>query len=876
MLVPPSKKRSILFATNCAPCKSFADSCISAVHDQIFFGGAASKNITPVLYVSSFFLRSGWGLVQAVMLQATKRGWEIAFNLGSTTLDEVTLSAIGLSTIVIGNASEWLALGLLLEISPTENLLQISKALPSLPPARGGRIVVITRGEDSTLVLDRAAHSREYSVPTGAIVVDTTGAGDAFAGGFLLGIVLKKSIHECVRAGHFAAKEIISTAKPCRTYRSQCAFAWMNDVVSALGDRFNCSYDPLPAISKTSAQAFLALRENAINEYEFVHRELLDISRSLPGQLSILDIGTGDGQVINRLLEELGVSPCAVDAFEPEHFFKMPSVDFPNYVFHQELFTAKTELSRKFSLIIFCHSLYGQQDAKGVLLHAIKFLEEHGRLIIFHRRDKAEFFAEMLSDTLTAPYAVKLVTHDSFLQVGSEKPGQGVELSTSACSCLFGKDFGPAWSNDDQLQLLNELGSASVVLDGKNVLDSQTAMIQVYFQTAQAALEVLAKEIEAEGGFFFWEDEAKTFKGVKISAEARTCKPRALCQPRTEMTLVGLLKWAKSYRQGVTVCSGGHSDHCLVDGAVAIHLGAWNEIRLNVSEARITAGGGVSVGEICKVASAASLTVPLGARPSVGMGLALLGGIGHLSRSLGLSIDNIISLRMALASGDIVDLSEETNRDIFTSALGAAPCFGVVLEITFRCSPLKPLAVWERHVSLPPVTLAGWSSAAENLLSSYCADASGLPDNESADAFICWVSPEEMGFKLQCFSTPQASSTIQAMPRLHDCSVSMSSSIEILENPYGSTASLYDRELYLHFKPEVITGTKIPSKILSFKRCVLLRSGWDKPTSAMLLSLVSTAPTKLCYIHFVHCGGVVSRIPQDKSEFSFSFFLEDP
>ena len=59
------------------------------------------------------------------------------------------------------------------------------------------------------------------------LLVDTTGAGDAFAGGFLSGLVLHKSIAECVEAGHWAAREIIrqhgATVPEGKTY---CWCSW--------------------------------------------------------------------------------------------------------------------------------------------------------------------------------------------------------------------------------------------------------------------------------------------------------------------------------------------------------------------------------------------------------------------------------------------------------------------------------------------------------------------------------------------------------------------------------------------------------------------------------------------------------------------------
>jgi adenosine kinase len=48
------------------------------------------------------------------------------------------------------------------------------------------------------------------------LLVDTNGAGDAFVGGFLSQLVQGKSVDECVRAGHYAARVIIQ--------RSGCTF----------------------------------------------------------------------------------------------------------------------------------------------------------------------------------------------------------------------------------------------------------------------------------------------------------------------------------------------------------------------------------------------------------------------------------------------------------------------------------------------------------------------------------------------------------------------------------------------------------------------------------------------------------------------------
>jgi sugar/nucleoside kinase (ribokinase family) len=47
-----------------------------------------------------------------------------------------------------------------------------------------------------------------------AKVVDATGAGDAYAGGFMAGLALKKSLDVCGRMGAICAAEVISHIGP--------------------------------------------------------------------------------------------------------------------------------------------------------------------------------------------------------------------------------------------------------------------------------------------------------------------------------------------------------------------------------------------------------------------------------------------------------------------------------------------------------------------------------------------------------------------------------------------------------------------------------------------------------------------------------------
>jgi sugar/nucleoside kinase (ribokinase family) len=72
-----------------------------------------------------------------------------------------------------------------------------------------GKVMVVTRSEKGSVVChDGATHA----VPAEKVerVVDTTGAGDLFAAGFLYGLTQQKDLADCARIGSIAAAEIIS------------------------------------------------------------------------------------------------------------------------------------------------------------------------------------------------------------------------------------------------------------------------------------------------------------------------------------------------------------------------------------------------------------------------------------------------------------------------------------------------------------------------------------------------------------------------------------------------------------------------------------------------------------------------------------------
>lgn len=72
-------------------------------------------------------------------------------------------------------------------------------------------------------------------------------------------------------------------------------------------------------------------------------------------------------------------------------------------------------------------------------------------------------------------------------------------------------------------------------------------------------------------------------------------------------------------------------------------------------------------------------------------GLTLHGRYGHLRRKFGLSIDNLLSVQIVTADGQIRTASATENTELFWAVRGAGSNFGVVTSFEFRAHPVGPI-----------------------------------------------------------------------------------------------------------------------------------------------------------------------------------------
>lgn len=115
---------------------------------------------------------------------------------------------------IIGNDTEVAAFGEVYNAG-TKDLKAIAKHMANQPKenSQRKRVAIVTQGTKPTLVAVQGEDEvKEFPVHVIAKddINDTTGAGDAFAGGFLAGIIESKPLDQCIDMGQWLARLTLS------------------------------------------------------------------------------------------------------------------------------------------------------------------------------------------------------------------------------------------------------------------------------------------------------------------------------------------------------------------------------------------------------------------------------------------------------------------------------------------------------------------------------------------------------------------------------------------------------------------------------------------------------------------------------------------
>jgi FAD/FMN-containing dehydrogenase len=219
-----------------------------------------------------------------------------------------------------------------------------------------------------------------------------------------------------------------------------------------------------------------------------------------------------------------------------------------------------------------------------------------------------------------------------------------------------------------------------------------------------------------------------TYDGARALYNAMIDKHPALIARCVDVAdVIAAVNFAREQGLTLAVRGGGHSGPGLgsADDGLVIDLSPMKGIRVDPAAHTARVEGGCTWGDVDHATHPFGLATPSGFISSTGVGgLTLGGGIGYLTRTHGLTIDNLLAVDLVLADGSFVHASADAHPDLFWAVRGGGGNFGVVTSFEYRLHPVsmvyggpifwpieqaaEVLTFWRDFILNAPEDINGW------------------------------------------------------------------------------------------------------------------------------------------------------------------------
>jgi FAD/FMN-containing dehydrogenase len=166
----------------------------------------------------------------------------------------------------------------------------------------------------------------------------------------------------------------------------------------------------------------------------------------------------------------------------------------------------------------------------------------------------------------------------------------------------------------------------------------------------------------------------------------------------------------------LAVRSGGHSraGHGTSEGGIVLDLSEMNAVDVDAEGRTAWAQTGVKAGEYTTATGAHDLATGLGDTPTVGVGgITLSGGVGFLVRKNGLTIDDMLGAEVVTAEGELLEVDEGNDPDLFWALRGGGGNFGVATRLRFRLHEIDQVVGGMLMLPATAEVINGFVAAAE-------------------------------------------------------------------------------------------------------------------------------------------------------------------
>ncbi|TDO45937.1 FAD/FMN-containing dehydrogenase [Kribbella sp. VKM Ac-2527] len=228
-------------------------------------------------------------------------------------------------------------------------------------------------------------------------------------------------------------------------------------------------------------------------------------------------------------------------------------------------------------------------------------------------------------------------------------------------------------------------------------------------------------------------DEARVLFNAMIDK-----RPGVIAQCESAADVAAAVRYGVAEGLEIAVRGGGHgvAGTALTEGGLVVDVRRMNSVQVDPDARVVRVGGGATWGDLDRACQPYWLATTGGRVSTTGVaGLTLGGGSGWLERKFGLACDNLISVELITAEGELVIADETRNTDLFWALHGGGGNFGVATSLTFRLHsvPVTTLSMLLWPASAGPEVLRAYRDLFE----------AGAPEELGGGVIYMTGPPEE-------------------------------------------------------------------------------------------------------------------------------------
>lgn len=169
--------------------------------------------------------------------------------------------------------------------------------------------------------------------------------------------------------------------------------------------------------------------------------------------------------------------------------------------------------------------------------------------------------------------------------------------------------------------------------------------------------------------------------------------PALVAQCRSADDILVAVNYCREIKERIAIRGGGHSidGHAMPDGVFVIDTSLMDKVCIDPSTGVTIVEAGVLLKKMDATTQEHGYVVPSGTVSDTGIaGLTLGGGIGYLTRQLGMTVDSLRSVDVITIAGKKLTASEKENEKLFWGLRGAGHNLTIATSFTFQAHKIGP------------------------------------------------------------------------------------------------------------------------------------------------------------------------------------------